>query len=185
MKICTDCKESRELTEFSKDKSRKDGFYPQCKICCRMKKTAYDAANKDKNAAYREKNKEEKIAYDIDYRLKNREKLHIYEIGRKELKSEYNSLYAKANPGKMNARTAKRNAIKLQATPKWLTDSQLLEIEAIYIEAARLTKETGIPHHVDHVIPLQNKDVCGLHVPWNLQILTAAENIAKSNKLTP
>ncbi len=67
------------------------------------------------------------------------------------------------------------------ATPDWLTDEQRAQIKAIYAEAIRLTEETGIPHHVDHIIPLTHPDVQGLHCPWNLQILTAADNIRKSN----
>jgi hypothetical protein len=63
-----------------------------------------------------------------------------------------------------------------QATPAWANRSA---IQAIYREAARITKETGVPHHVDHIVPLRGKDVCGLHVENNLQILTAIENSRK------
>src|SRR6056297_783652 len=85
------------------------------------------------------------------------------------------------NPGYFAAKQMRRNATKLKATPPWLTQEQHDEINAIYEEAARLTKETGIVHHVDHIVPLRHPDVCGLHIPANLQVLTAEENLSKGN----
>jgi hypothetical protein len=81
-----------------------------------------------------------------------------------------------------SAATAKRRADKLQATPKWLTNTQRIEILNKYKECKQLEKETGIKYHVDHIVPLCGISVCGLHVPWNLQVLTAKENMTKSNK---
>jgi hypothetical protein len=63
-----------------------------------------------------------------------------------------------------------------QAMPKWLTAAQRQEIVAFYKEAQRLTKETGIQHEVDHIVPLSGRTVCGLHVPWNLRVLTRQQN---------
>ena len=68
-------------------------------------------------------------------------------------------------------------------TPKWLTSNHWQEMAGLYWQAKSLSDETGIMHHVDHIVPLRGKSVSGLHVPWNLQILTAAENYRKSNTL--
>lgn len=75
--------------------------------------------------------------------------------------------------GKSAAKAAKRRAAKLQATPPW---ADLEEIKNVYLEAQYF----GM--HVDHIIPLQGKNVCGLHVWDNLQLLSAVENIKKGNR---
>jgi 5-methylcytosine-specific restriction endonuclease McrA len=87
------------------------------------------------------------------------------------------------NPGKVSADTAKRRALKLHATPPWLSKTQLKQITKIYTEARRLFELDGVRRHVDHIYPLRGKTCSGLHVPWNLQILTKAENLKKNNKL--
>lgn len=78
-----------------------------------------------------------------------------------------------------NAKDAARRSAKMLRTPSW---ADLTAIQAIYKQARRLTHQTGVEHHVDHVIPLQSKLVCGLHVHTNLQILTGSENIRKRNR---
>lgn len=86
--------------------------------------------------------------------------------------------YVKAHPGFIASKQAKRRAQELKATPAW---ANLGAIRAMYEKAARISQETGISHHVDHIIPLQGRNVCGLHVESNLRIITAEENISKSN----
>ena len=61
-----------------------------------------------------------------------------------------------------------------------LTQEEHERILTIYKECAKLTEETGVPHHVDHIHPISKG---GKHHPDNLQILTATENVRKSNKL--
>lgn len=80
---------------------------------------------------------------------------------------------------KPKVHSAKRRACELQARPPWAQASWYVPI---YEECARKTMETGIVHHVDHIVPLQGRLVSGLDVPWNLQVLTQAENCSKSNK---
>ena len=84
--------------------------------------------------------------------------------------------WAKENPEKDRARVARRKAAKLRAMPSWLTDEQKKQIQEMYETCPQ-------GHHVDHITPLQGGNVCGLHVPWNLQHLPATENLKKSNKV--
>lgn len=68
------------------------------------------------------------------------------------------------------------------ATPKWLSKEHKKEIVGFYWERKVLSEVTGIQFHVDHIIPLKGKIVCGLNVPWNLRTLEWKENIVKKNK---
>lgn len=91
--------------------------------------------------------------------------------------------WRKLNPDKEAAATRLYQARKLGATPKWLTPEDRKAMRAMYAEARRRTKETGVDHVVDHVHPLRGRNFCGLHVPWNLQVLTAKANASKGNRL--
>jgi 5-methylcytosine-specific restriction endonuclease McrA len=82
----------------------------------------------------------------------------------------------------MALQAAKRNAAKLQRTPKWLNDGHLFEIESVYNYCSAL-RRIGLNYHVDHIVPLQGKIISGLHLPWNLQVLPAKINWVKGNKL--
>jgi 5-methylcytosine-specific restriction endonuclease McrA len=97
----------------------------------------------------------------------------------------YNQKRYKEKKLKYDVRDAKRRADKMQRTPRWIKDVFLEEISIIYNRAKLIKKFTGESWHVDHIIPLKGEKVSGLHVPWNLQLLPAAENLAKSNKFSP
>ena len=99
-----------------------------------------------------------------------------------EVLRQKNREYQKQNPHIFAKSGAKRKAAKLQRTPSWLTDIDFERISNEYSLAALLTKLTKSSWHVDHIIPLQGKMVSGLHVPGNLRVLPAKENISKSNK---
>lgn len=86
-----------------------------------------------------------------------------------------------ANKNLYIERTVRRRLKEKLATPKWAV---IKAIREFYKNAARISVETGIPHHVDHIYPLQGRNVCGLHVETNLQIISGVVNIAKGNKIT-
>lgn len=80
---------------------------------------------------------------------------------------------------------ARRRATLLSATPSWLGRSQLEDMRKLYRLSQRLEEQTGVAHQVDHIVPLQSPVVCGLHVPWNLQVITASANASKGNRFDP
>ena len=131
---------------------------------------------------YRDANLEKKKAYLKEYYAKNREKMvdqsKVWQKENASKKNERNRVWQKENTHIVCAKEAKRRATKMCATPSWADHGA---IKAIYKEARERSKETGLKMHVDHVIPLQGENVCGLHVEGNLQIITAAENLAKKN----
>jgi len=90
-------------------------------------------------------------------------------------------LWRKQNPSRRNALKAAYKASKNKATPSWLNLSQKQQIVDFYELAKDCCLTTGLLYEVDHIVPLRGKDVCGLHVPWNLQVLPVDINRKKSN----
>lgn len=176
--INTNCKQVNPqlLTEFHMRKDSKDGYRNICKVCDKIRKASWHKINSKrlnkKSEIWRKTHIKQSNAVKYEWRALNVEKVKL---------SQY--IWNLANPGKIRARDARRRAKKLQATPKWLTEEHHKQIENFYLEASRLTKKTEIPHEVDHIVPLQGKYVRGLHVPWNLRVITKLENRKKSNKI--
>lgn len=163
LKTCVKCDFEKPFSEFYNNERK-------CKKC--RNKDANFKSYPNREAPRGHKSSEQRRATQARYREKHREKI-------KAKQREW----VKNNLPKVLARTHKYQAAKLNATPKWLSKSQLKEIEAIFVKAAQLTKETGTPHEVDHIIPLCGQNVSGLHVPWNLQILERSKNRQKFNKI--
>lgn len=96
-------------------------------------------------------------------------------------RKRYKAWVAK-NLNRLAAKATARRALKMKATPKW---ADLSAIQCFYDLVPLVNEETGVSHHVDHIVPLKSALVCGLHCEANLQILPASENLSKNNRWWP
>jgi 5-methylcytosine-specific restriction endonuclease McrA len=99
------------------------------------------------------------------------------------VKREYQTAWKERNKTWVRADTKARRRKHREATPPWLSRKQKSEIRQMYQVAITLTQTTGEQYVVDHIVPLRSDVVCGLHVAWNLRVITQNENLQKSNKL--
>lgn len=114
------------------------------------------------------KYKQKRKPVDAAYSEKNRERKRVIDRA-----------YKKANPDLVLAQNRERELLKVKRTPPWLNDLQKKQIRYLYKKARALYLETGVKMHVDHIVPINGAIVSGLHVPWNLRIITAKENLQK------
>jgi hypothetical protein len=123
------------------------------------------------DAAASELRRAERMQTDPDFRVKRRAQ-----------KNATGSKWRKSHRGEKSAERAAWYADRLQRTPPW---ADMKAIKEIYKESNRIQKETGIEHHVDHIIPMRGKLVSGLHIAENLRVLSGPENLAKGSKFMP
>lgn len=100
-----------------------------------------------------------------------------------EERTRHREKYKQQNPDLYKALTSVRKRRHKHATPPWVTKEQKHAMRQLYLQAMQMTRITGERYVVDHIVPLINPSVCGLHVPWNLRVITQQENLTKSNKL--
>ena len=171
MKKCLKCNENKEYSQFSKHKQKADGYYTYCKECKRIDDTLYYQNNKEKRNLYRK-----------NWGNENKDKLKVFRDNWKIKNPDYLTKYKKENQEKITSLNAKRRASKKERLPKWVDKDEKFLIEEAYSLAKLRTKMTGTTWHVDHIIPLINNKVCGLHTIYNLQVIPAKLNLQKGNK---
>lgn len=119
---------------------------------------------------------------DPEKREKNRQRSKRWRESNPEKAKEKVSLWISNNPEKVARVKARYRNNKIRSTPIWLTPEQLKSMESLYALCRRFEQLMPARYHVDHIVPLNGRNVCGLNVPWNLQVLEATSNIRKRNK---
>jgi hypothetical protein len=202
--VCKRCKCDRQKAYYRRNREERISYnkkyYSENSEILKAKVKDYRQKNQGIVKSYRERNKEYLVARAIAWAKANPERVRLIDKRRnakpgrlvnslarlarwqlenpgkaKEARLESLKRFTKNKPHMISARRARRRATKLMATPKWGQEG----INDVYLEARYFGME------VDHIVPLINKTVCGLHVVHNLQLLTEAENRAKRNKFNP
>lgn len=171
-KTCTKCGESKPVSGFYRERLGALGVSSRCKPC-----------NIAKSVAYNSKNKEARRVKRIKYRDTDKATSAVWRENNREALREYAKRYAEENKSCRAASQASRRAAKRNATVLWDLDfTEFVSKEAADLAAMRGVS-TGFKWHVDHMIPMRARKVCGLHVWNNLQVIPARMNQAKKNSL--
>jgi hypothetical protein len=172
--------QARKSHHENKEKRNEQGraYHEKNAAVLREKMRIRGAAKKAERKEYLKNNKEKLLPAIIKYQTA------YYESNREKLLQARRE-YVQLNPEKLAAQSAKRKAARSQRTPRWLTKADYAVIDSFYAQARVMSEQTGEKYHVDHILPLRGKKVSGLHVPSNLRVIPAAENIRKFNHYQP
>jgi len=178
IKMCNGCKEAKPFACFSTTKpglGDKNNLRSRCKECRSKQNLKWHHANPMRA-------KENRNNYYNSNLEKEKNQAKSWRNANKKQHALNNQLWKKLNPSMNTKNASLKRTKKLRATPSWLTAIHYAQIQEMYDVAVAKTVQTGIKHHVDHIFPLQGSTFSGLHVPWNLQVITAFDNISKKNK---
>ncbi len=162
LRVCKTCCLEKPLNEFTKNSRCNYGVTNKCLKCSAEYSLKYYYDNTELRAEAQKKSVAKRKSKGKDVNKAQRE-------------------WARRNPHSKRFHAAQRKTHVKQATPPWLTDSQKSHIKRTYKLAQIIKDATGVDYHVDHIVPLRGKNICGLHIPENLRVLRADLNLSKSN----
>jgi len=185
---CIECSEVKSINDFYRRTNGRP--FGACKECVNIRSVKRAKENKEsvlkqqreRRAKNPEKERERILAWSEKNREYLKESARQYRLEHPDKAKAAARKWSQQNKDKVTAKTIRRDANKLQATPIWADHDA---IAAFYEEAQRRTDLYGIPFQVDHIVPLRSKLVCGLHWEKNLRIISAEENRLKSNLFWP
>lgn len=182
-KKCWSCGGVKKLSSFRRRQRSRDGRDDRCAKCALVYEARYREKNREKIRAY-QRTFHKEHARERDARVKkwlveNKQRRKDWDKKNAQHHRELYRTWYKKNSQRVVARKAIRRAMKLKATPPWVRIDDFI---TIYEQCKSLSKRTGKNFQVDHIWPLKGDNFCGLHVPWNLQILTSELNQSKKNK---
>jgi 5-methylcytosine-specific restriction endonuclease McrA len=141
----------------------------------------YPEKKKQRRKDYYNSNREREIMEVKEYYKNNRERFFTKEA--KERRRKSFARYYIEHKEYYHMKSKEYLLKKARAMPRNLSEFDKWAIYEIYHFRKIKSVITGVDHHVDHIIPIRSDVVCGLHVPWNLRVIPAKENLSKSNKL--
>ena len=182
MKFCSYCQRHRPAADFNKRVASSDGLSYKCKSCEKEYRKRNSLRYKTLRREYYEQNRDLENKRALAYYRENRDRLIRLHSEYMRRTADQQRAYRLENKDEYAARCAFGRAARSKRVPPWVTDEHLDQIYVYYQRARAVTELTGVPHQVDHIIPLRGKTVSGLHVPWNLQVITADANLRKGNR---
>ncbi len=197
-KVCSACGDFKAISEFSVHKYMVDGHSSICKKCDLQ--AHKDIALVEKIIpAFKKCPKCNAVKPHFEYgKCSTRRdglQYSCLECGRRDAKEDRQKNPERAkkkskkwrqnNPEKHCALVSKRRAAKMKATPPWVKDEHIAEIDFLYWFSSKINGLHGHSYEVDHTHALRGENFSGLHVPWNLRVMPSSANARKSNKPPP
>ena len=206
VKTCTKCLSEKDILDFGVDMQKRGGVSSHCKECKKIASNGHYSRNADyykkrnqnfyanlsaeKKTQYRTTSNAKQITKDSQTRWRRENAGKVSAYSKKwmakippEILSQKRKEYRKLNPEMFAKHSVKRRSSEKAASPQWLSNEDKKQMNLVYLKRDFINELTGVKHEVDHIYPIQGKDSCGLHVPWNLRIMTSTENRRKKNSL--